>query len=245
MTTTARRARGRARALARARARGRPRRRAASRRSPTCCRACARAWRRVRRVRREPRSARDRVAASLTELFAGDIMEPADRRVRAALSVGRRGRPAIACSRTVQALTDARYGLAFVLERAPRKRIRTAAPRALERKCEILWGLLDAIERAHAAPRLCARRAGAARRSGAARRAARARGEALGQRARDPRARRREAHGDRDRHARCASAIRRSSGIADDVHDFLDRDGAARRARARTRASDRTASCTT
>ena len=57
-------------------------------------------------------------------------------------------------SRTQQAPRDAAEGLRFVLEhaRTPEDQERCAA--ALERKCEILWRLLDAIEAAHARPRL-------------------------------------------------------------------------------------------
>jgi pyrroloquinoline-quinone synthase len=94
------------------------------------------------------------VAASLTELRAGDLM---GRRIE----VFERHYPwvdtaglAYFRARTAQAPRDAREGLAFVLERAatPADRERCAA--ALERKCEILWSLLDAVEWAAARPRL-------------------------------------------------------------------------------------------
>jgi len=90
------------------------------------------------------------VAASLTELFAGDIMGER-------IAAFERHYPWVDAdglryfrSRTVQAPNDARFGLTFVLEhaRAPADQDRCAA--ALERKCEILWSLLDAIEAAHA-----------------------------------------------------------------------------------------------
>jgi pyrroloquinoline-quinone synthase len=90
------------------------------------------------------------VAASLTELFAGDIMG-----VR--IAAFEKHYPWVDAaglryfrSRTVQAPADARAGLAFVLAHAktPEDQDRCAA--ALERKCEILGSLLDAIEAAHA-----------------------------------------------------------------------------------------------
>jgi len=90
------------------------------------------------------------VAASLTELFAGDI-------IGERIAAFERHYPWVDAdglryfrSRTVQAPNDARFGLAFVLEhgRAPADQDRCAT--ALERKCEILWSLLDAIEAAHA-----------------------------------------------------------------------------------------------
>ena len=94
------------------------------------------------------------VAASLTELFAGDIM---GERIAAFEEhypwVDAEGLRYFR-SRTVQAPSDARTGLAFVLThaRSPEDQERCAA--ALERKCEILWSLLDAIEAAHARPAL-------------------------------------------------------------------------------------------
>jgi pyrroloquinoline-quinone synthase len=94
------------------------------------------------------------VAASLTELFAGDIMKARTLAFEnhypwvdtAGLRYFR--------SRTQQAPRDAAEGLRYVLEhaRTPEDQERCAA--ALERKCEILWRLLDAIEAAHARPRL-------------------------------------------------------------------------------------------
>jgi pyrroloquinoline-quinone synthase len=93
------------------------------------------------------------VASSLTELFAGDIMGER-------IAAFEKHYPWVDAdglryfrSRTVQAPADARHGLAFVVEHAltPEDQDRCAA--ALERKCEILWGLLEAIEHAHAVPR--------------------------------------------------------------------------------------------
>ena len=94
------------------------------------------------------------VASSLTELFAGDIMQ-------ARILAFEKHYPWVDTeglryfrSRTQQAPRDAAEGLRYVLEhaRTPEDQQRCAA--ALERKCEILWRLLDAIEAAHARPRL-------------------------------------------------------------------------------------------
>jgi pyrroloquinoline-quinone synthase len=92
------------------------------------------------------------VAASLTELFAGDIMTTRiaafERHYDWVDVEGLR----YFRNRTRQAPTDAAEGLAFVLEHAttPEDQDRCAA--ALERKCEILWELLDAVEAAHRKP---------------------------------------------------------------------------------------------
>jgi len=94
------------------------------------------------------------VASSLTELFAGDIMQTRilafEKHYPWVDTAGLR----YFRSRTQQAPRDAAEGLRFVLEhaRTPEEQERCAA--ALERKCEILWRLLDAIEAGHARPRL-------------------------------------------------------------------------------------------
>jgi pyrroloquinoline-quinone synthase len=92
------------------------------------------------------------VAASLTELFAGDIMG-------ARIAAFEKHYPWVDAdglryfrSRAVQAPSDARYGLAFVLANAHTQEDHDRCAAALERKCEILWSLLEAIEHAHAAP---------------------------------------------------------------------------------------------
>ncbi len=95
-------------------------------------------------------------AASLTELFAGDIMR---RRIEAFERhypwVERAGLGYFD-ARTEQAPRDAQFGLAFVLEHARSDEDRARCLRALETKCEILWRLLDAIEEAHRGLRLVA-----------------------------------------------------------------------------------------
>jgi pyrroloquinoline-quinone synthase len=92
------------------------------------------------------------VASSLTELFAGDIM-------RERIAAFEKHYPWVEAeglryfrTRTRQAPADSREGLRFVLReaRTPDDQARCVA--ALERKCEILWSLLDAVEAAHARP---------------------------------------------------------------------------------------------
>ena len=94
------------------------------------------------------------VAASLTELFAGDIM-------RRRIAAWREHYPWVKPeglryfqSRTEQAPQDSSEGLAFVREHARSDEEQARCVAALERKCEILWRLLDAVEAAHAKPRL-------------------------------------------------------------------------------------------
>jgi pyrroloquinoline-quinone synthase len=94
------------------------------------------------------------VAASLTEMFAGDIMK-----VR--IAAFEKHYPWVSAerlryfqSRTTQAPRDAEQGLAYVLREAITDADQQRCIAALERKCEILWSLLDAIEAAHARPKL-------------------------------------------------------------------------------------------
>jgi pyrroloquinoline-quinone synthase len=94
------------------------------------------------------------VASSLTELFAGDIMAT---RIAAFEKhypwVDPEGL-AYFRSRTRQAPRDAAFGLRFVQERARARADQERCVAAIERKCEILWSLLDAVEAAHQRPRL-------------------------------------------------------------------------------------------
>ena len=94
------------------------------------------------------------VSASLTELFAGNIMA-------ARIAAFERHYPWVDAeglayfrSRTTMAPRDAAYGLAFVIEHARTHESQQRCLDALTRKCEILWGLLDAVEAAHRHPRL-------------------------------------------------------------------------------------------
>ncbi len=97
------------------------------------------------------------VAASLTELRAGGLMA---RRIAAFEThypwVEREGL-AYFESRTRQAPRDAEEGLAHVLEHARSEADAARCAAALERKCEILWALLDAVEWAGRRPRLAGR----------------------------------------------------------------------------------------
>jgi pyrroloquinoline-quinone synthase len=94
------------------------------------------------------------VAASLTELFAGDIM-------KTRIAAFERHYPWVDAeglayfrTRTTVAPRDAAYGLAFALEHARTRDDQQRCIEALTRKCEILWSLLDAIEAAHRKPRM-------------------------------------------------------------------------------------------
>ncbi len=94
------------------------------------------------------------VAASLTELFAGDIM-------RRRIAAFEQHYPWVRTeglryfqSRTRQAPQDAAFGLHFVLEHASRTEDQIRCVAALEKKCEILWRLLDAVDAASRRPRL-------------------------------------------------------------------------------------------
>jgi len=94
------------------------------------------------------------VASSLTERRAGTIMV-----VR--IEAWEKHYPWVAPdglayfrSRTVQAPRDAREGMAYVLEHARSPEDGDRCAHALERKCEILWSLLDAVEWGGSAPTL-------------------------------------------------------------------------------------------
>jgi len=94
------------------------------------------------------------VAASLTELFAGDIMATRIAAFEKHYAWVDPEGLAYFRSRTKQAPRDASFGLAFVLEHARTRPDQDRCLAALERKCEILWSLLDAIEAAHRRPAL-------------------------------------------------------------------------------------------
>jgi pyrroloquinoline-quinone synthase len=96
------------------------------------------------------------VASSLTELFAGELMA-------ARIAAFERHYPWVRGegldyfrARTRQAPADARHGLAFVIEHAQTREDQERCVAALERKCQILWSLLDAVQAAHERPRLAA-----------------------------------------------------------------------------------------
>jgi pyrroloquinoline-quinone synthase len=94
------------------------------------------------------------VASSLTELSAAEIMK-----VR--IAAFEKHYPWVEAkglryfqSRTVQAKRDAQQGMGFVLRHARSDADRDRCAAALERKCGILWSLLDAVEALQRRPRL-------------------------------------------------------------------------------------------
>jgi pyrroloquinoline-quinone synthase len=94
------------------------------------------------------------VASSLTELFAGDIMATRIAAFEKHYSWVDPDGLAYFRSRTRQAPRDAAFGLRFVQERARTRADQERCVAAIERKCEILWSQLDAVEAAHRRPRL-------------------------------------------------------------------------------------------
>lgn len=88
------------------------------------------------------------VAASLTELFSGDLL-------RERVTAFEKHYPWVDTeglryfrSRTEIAPRDASFGLRYVLENARTPSQQEHCVAALERKCEVLWRLLDAVEAA-------------------------------------------------------------------------------------------------
>ncbi len=94
------------------------------------------------------------VASSLTELRAGTLMRARTEAWEKHYPWVKRTGLRYFETRTVQAPTDAREGLAFVLANAKTPEDADRCVAALTRKCEILWDLLDAVEAAHQRPRL-------------------------------------------------------------------------------------------
>ena len=94
------------------------------------------------------------VAASLTELFAGDIMNVRIVAFEKHYAWVRTEGLRYFRTRTRQAPVDAAYGLAYVKREAGTREDQDRCAAALERKCEILWSLLDAVDAAHARPTL-------------------------------------------------------------------------------------------
>lgn len=94
------------------------------------------------------------VASSLTELFAGEIMKRRIAAFEAHYPWVRTEGLRYFQSRTVQAPRDAAFGLAWVLDHADSPEAADRCAAALERKCEILWSLLDAVESAARCPAL-------------------------------------------------------------------------------------------
>jgi pyrroloquinoline-quinone synthase len=94
------------------------------------------------------------VASSLTEMFAGDIMKTRIAAFERHYAWVDPEGLAYFRSRTTQAPRDARFGLSFVIEHAATRAEQERCVAAVERKCEILWSLLDAVEAAHRKPPL-------------------------------------------------------------------------------------------
>ncbi len=97
------------------------------------------------------------VASSLTELRAGDLMRERAAAWQAHYAWVKPEGLHYFRTRTTQAPADAEEGLRFVLENAKTPEDRDCCVAALERKCQILWSLLDAVDAAHARPRLTRR----------------------------------------------------------------------------------------
>lgn len=97
------------------------------------------------------------VASSLTELFAGNIMN--DRIIAFEKHYSWINPQALDYfrSRTQQAPQDAQEGLSFIDRQVNTDEERSACVNALTRKCEILWKFLDSIEWAHSHPQLSKR----------------------------------------------------------------------------------------
>jgi pyrroloquinoline-quinone synthase len=94
------------------------------------------------------------VASSLTELFAGFIMHTRIAAFEKHYSWVAPEGLAYFNSRTTKAPKDSKYGLAYVTEHAKTRDDQERCMAALRRKCEILWQLLDAVERATSRPQL-------------------------------------------------------------------------------------------
>jgi pyrroloquinoline-quinone synthase len=86
------------------------------------------------------------VASSLTELFAPHIMKERIAAFEKHYPWVKTEGLAYFRSRVRQASDDSRHGLAFVISHAKTREDQERCLRALERKCEILWRLLDAID---------------------------------------------------------------------------------------------------
>ncbi len=94
------------------------------------------------------------VAASLTELMAGPFLGARAAAFRKHYDWIDPDGLAYFLSRTEQAPRDARQSLAFVLAHAKSEEQAQQSLRALERKCDLLWQLLDGVEWGGRRPRL-------------------------------------------------------------------------------------------
>ena len=96
------------------------------------------------------------VASSLTELAAGPFLAERAAAFRKHYRWIEEAGLAYFVSRTTQAPRDAEEGVAYVLANAKTPADQDRCTAALERKCEILWALLDGVEWGGRAPRLAA-----------------------------------------------------------------------------------------
>lgn len=96
----------------------------------------------------------DSVASSLTELSAGAYLGHRAEAFRKFYPWIRDDGLAYFLSRTSQAPRDAEEGLAFVLEHATTPELADRCAAALEKKCAILWALLDSVEWGGRKPKL-------------------------------------------------------------------------------------------
>jgi hypothetical protein len=94
------------------------------------------------------------VASSLTELSAGPFLGERAEAFRKHYGWIEEAGLEYFLSRTTQAPRDAAEGLAFVLAHAKSAADQDRCAAALERKCEILWALLDGLEWGARLPRL-------------------------------------------------------------------------------------------
>jgi pyrroloquinoline-quinone synthase len=89
------------------------------------------------------------VAASLTELFAPDLMEERLAAFERFYTWIDPAGLAYFRARLTQAPRDAKYALELVTERCGTADEQTRAVAALSFKCDVLWSMLDAIDRAY------------------------------------------------------------------------------------------------
>ncbi len=94
------------------------------------------------------------VAASLTELFAGELMQGRIAAFERHYSWVKPEGLRYFRNRTAQAPRDAEFALRWVCEQASTPEDQERCLVALETKCKILWRLLDEVEEACARPRL-------------------------------------------------------------------------------------------
>ena len=98
------------------------------------------------------RSILEAIASSLTELFSPTIIAERVAGMLAGYDFVSEETLAYFNARLTQAPRDADFALAYVLERARTPERQSAAIRALEFKCSVLWAQLDALHHAYVSP---------------------------------------------------------------------------------------------